>query len=77
MIGFLPTTVPGKHDQWRNNGIIGGGQQIGSKQAIHGIDGPGDSSGFQWGWDISTFGGNSSHNNMPPYLTVNIWKRVK
>ena len=25
---------------------------------------------------MNTTGGSQAHNNMPPYLTVNIWKRT-
>ncbi len=31
--------------------------------------------GYKWGGTSDT-GGNKSHNNMPLYLTVNMWKRV-
>lgn len=28
------------------------------------------------GWHIMTIGNNKSHNNMPPYLAVYMWKRT-
>lgn len=27
-------------------------------------------------WDTSKVGGSAAHNNMPPYLAVNTWRRV-
>jgi hypothetical protein len=44
---------------------------------------PGSSVNAQGVWgpcridgDTATVGGNQPHNNMPPFLTVNIWKRT-
>lgn len=37
------------------------------------VDGP---TGGHQGYKASSAGGSSAHNNMPPYLAVNIWKRT-
>ena len=40
-----------------------------------GIEGTARSTGTQYGYGFK-FGNNESHNNMPPYLAVYIWKRT-
>ena len=29
-----------------------------------------------YGFDVSSAGGDESHNNIPPYITVHFWKRT-
>ena len=29
-----------------------------------------------WTGATSAVGGSASHNNMPPYLAINMWKRI-
>lgn len=36
----------------------------------------GDSNNPNYTYTASSSGGNAAHNNMPPYLTVYVWKRV-
>ena len=54
--------------------ISGGGwKQIGREQ----IEKEGVSqSNTNDGWHIMSIGNNEAHNNMPPYLAVNIWQRT-
>ena len=32
--------------------------------------------GYYWGNTTGSAGGGKPHNNMPPYLVVNVWKRT-
>lgn len=36
----------------------------------------GTGSNYGQGWFTKSIGGDQPHNNMPPYLVVNIWKRI-
>ena len=72
-IGFLPQAVMGMHAEWQNKGITAGHQSRGTRNTVTATSGQTDP---QWGYDIHTYGGDAAHNNMPPYLTVYIWKRI-
>lgn len=72
-IGFLPQAVMGMHGEWSNKGIIAGDQSRGTRKTVTATSGQTDP---QWGYNIHTYGGDAAHNNMPPYLTVYIWKRI-
>ena len=72
-IGFLPQAVMGMHGEWPNKGITAGHQARGTRNTVTATSGQTDP---QWGYDIHTYGGDAAHNNMPPYLTVYIWKRI-
>ena len=72
-LGFLPQAVMGNHGEWTNKGIIAGSQARGTRNTVTATSGQTDP---QWGYNIHTYGGDAAHNNMPPYLTVYIWKRI-
>lgn len=72
-IGFIPQAVMGMHGEWSNKGVIAGDEARGSRNTVTATSGTSDP---QWGYDIWTYGGGAAHNNMPPYLTVYMWKRV-
>lgn len=60
-----------KHTATINRDDGGGNQNWG------GLSGYSKVSGVTLGSaSTNTVGGNQSHNNMPPYLTVYIWKRI-
>lgn len=63
----------GMHGEWSNKGIIAGDQSRGTRNTVTATSGTTDP---QWGYNIHTYGGDVAHNNMPPYLTVYIWKRI-
>lgn len=77
-IGNIPAIVPPEHQKWNNNGIKGTdcGTTSSSKEGIGMISDNLITSGEQWGWAVSTNGGDGAHNNMPPYLAVYVWKRT-
>ena len=54
------------NDDW-NNSPNGGN---------YGTTHDGANSWYNTNWYTENSGGNAAHNNMPPYLTVYMWKRV-
>lgn len=54
------------NDDW-NNSANGGN---------YGTTHDGANSWYNTNWYTENSGGNAAHNNMPPYLTVYMWKRV-
>ena len=54
------------NDDWNNS--AGGGN--------YGTTHDGANSWYNTNWYTENSGGNAAHNNMPPYLTVYMWKRV-
>lgn len=76
-IGDIPSVVPGYHDNWSNGGVHSSnmGNASGPKPGVNN-NGNEISAGTQWSWRIETNGGSQPHNNMPPYLTVYVWKRI-
>ena len=54
------------NDDWNNS--AGGGN--------YGTTHDGANSWYNTNWYTENSGGNTAHNNMPPYLTVYMWKRV-
>ena len=78
-IGDIPQVVPGNHEIWNNCGISGTnmGPVSLEKSGVRNNDSILTStSGTQYGYRISTNGGSQPHNNMPPYLSVYMWKRI-
>lgn len=57
-----------------NHGILVEGQGGSSNYALRVLP-TGAGGGFNASYSSSA-GGNQPHNNMPPYLVVNIWKRI-
>ena len=74
-IGFMPAAVPSIHGEWNNGGIAGAGMSSSGKTDVVN-DTDFGLSDTQYGWDLYTDGGDESHNNMPPYLAVYVWKRT-
>ena len=54
------------NEDWNNS--AGGGN--------YGTTHDGANSWYNTNWYTENSGGNAAHNNMPPYLTVYMWKRV-
>ena len=54
------------NDDWNNS--ANGGK--------YGTTHDGANSWYNTNWYTENSGGNAAHNNMPPYLTVYMWKRV-
>lgn len=78
-IGDIPEVVPGYHQNWNNEGVTGSylGEASSSKQGIANNNGVLTiTSGIQWGYSISTDGGDQPHNNMPPYFAMPFWIRT-
>ncbi len=70
-IDEIPSHTHTVDDGWTWNvapGFSGGTHQIEQKTSTQ--SGDANSSGDTWR------GGSQAHNNMPPYLTVNVWKRT-
>ena len=76
-IGNLATLVPINHGNWANGGIVATnmGQTSTTKYGLK-ENGNIMTSGIQYSYMIYSNGGGKPHNNMPPYLSVYIWKRV-
>ncbi|AIF54344.1 putative antireceptor [Lactobacillus phage Ld25A] len=76
-IGNLATLVPINHGNWANGGIVATnmGQTSTTKSGLK-ENGNVMTSGIQYSYMIYSNGGGKPHNNMPPYLSVYIWKRV-
>lgn len=77
-IGQIPAIVPGAHTNWNNSGIRGTtvGQASDTKKGITSTPANSISAGDQYGWSVNTNGGGQAFSTMPPYLTVNMWKRT-
>lgn len=78
-IGAIPTVVSVGHTNWNNGGVSGTflGQASNSKKGIWNKDDElSMTSGTQYGYSISTYGGGQPHNNMPPYIAVYMWVRT-
>lgn len=75
--GSIPMIVPIGHGNWNNGDIHASslGNASSSKPGVE-QNGNGMTNGTQWSYEIDFPGGSQPHNNMPPYLTVYIWKRV-
>ena len=69
--GYFPTTVPSSHGNYAT-GVFRGGASTWSGKTLIANESGGT---YMWGYDIN-IGGDASHNNMPPYLAVYVWKRV-
>ena len=69
--GHFSTTVPGGHGNYAK-GVFRGGSSTWSGKTLVANETSGT---YMWGYDIN-IGGDASHNNMPPYLAVYVWKRV-
>ena len=73
-----------KHNPYLDNVVINGVKgtdSFGQALSSGGPEGVAPAGGFQVGNRTGTLqttstGGNQAHNNMPPYLAVNIWKRT-
>ena len=48
---------------------------LGGSEAAYGIE-PGDTTKTGSNYYTNSIGGDAAHNNMPPYLSVYIWKRT-
>ena len=59
------------HNHGMDDAYTGGGTQT-ARDAIYSFN----SNKTGWGTFIQYRGGSKSHNNMPPYRVVNIWKRI-
>ena len=78
-IGDIPAVVPGSHQNWNNGGVTSSnlGQTSPSKKGVGNNNGSADrTSGYQYGYSISTYGGDRPHNNMPPYYSMPFWIRT-
>ena len=78
-IGDIPQAVPGDHEVWNNGGISGSnmGPVSPEKSGVRNNNAVLTStSGTQYSYRVSTNGGSHPHNNMPPYLSVYMWKRI-
>ena len=69
--GQFGLIVPGGHSAFRN-GIVNSSGQMGN--ATFPVAG-GSSVHNAWSYTVS-FGGNQPHNNLQPYITAYVWKRV-
>lgn len=71
--GFFPAVVPGGHANYCK-GIFKASSTTDSGQTLSN-EGIQQGGAYMWGYSID-IGGNGTHNNMPPYLAVYMWKRV-
>ena len=78
---MMPAIVPTNHYLWDNNGLYGDAIGVVSKDK-YGIK-PysenrfvGDDSTTQYGWRITSNGGNKSFDITQPYIVVYLWKRI-
>ena len=75
-LGFIACPVPGMHAQWANDGIQASSRERGSKSNIVTNTGISVQSTPQYGWNITSRGSNTPHNNLQPYITCYMWKRI-
>lgn len=60
-----------------NHSVYGWGYNSGGENAEYGNHAGGNRQEELYSWlNIGNTGGNQPHNNMPPYLTVYMWKRI-
>lgn len=79
-IGDIAGVVPQFHTNWDNGGVTATnmGSTSSAKPGIHNNNGIFDltDGSQQFGYSVSTYGGDQPHNNMPPYLAIYMWKRI-
>ena len=77
-IGNIPVPVAANHWKWNNMGIVAYnlGNASNDKPGVYNNGSLTTTGGVQYSYQISSYGGEKSHNNTPPYLSVYMWKRT-
>lgn len=81
IIGMMPAIVPLNNYLWDNNGLYADSIGVISKdkngiKTYSGNIVVGDNSTTQYGWRITSNGGNKSFDITQPYIVVYLWKRI-